>query len=123
MAKKLKITQKQCKLRLLKALLKVDPHERREILHEVSDTCIDDICEILYNLVYGGKIAMPQSKKKRIRSTLKKQEKAYRRILDKETPVKERRRVLKSQSGGSLAILLSAVVPILADLVFGKRQS
>ena len=120
-ASKMKLSAKQCHLTLLTVLKKLKKDDLKEILLHLSDDSIDHICEVLYNISYS-QINMPQSKKRHLRKILEEHRKVYNKITNRARPVTERRKLLQNQSGGSFANLLTAIVPVLMDLVHLFKQ-
>ncbi len=111
---------KQCGLPLLKSLVKLDANELRTMLSYVDDNCIDNLCEILYNLLYA-KLPMTTQRKARIRKIVEHHKNTYHYVTSKKNSVKRRRHHLQQQTGGSLTLLLATALPLLTSLIFGKK--
>lgn len=99
---------------LLKALYRATPKKRRDILIHSSPDFIQTLCEISLNLLKGNVPLTPSQFKK-----LKRQKKIIKLLADKRTSLKRKQQVLKKQTGGFLLPLLSAVVPLIGNLVGG----
>ncbi len=121
MARKKKLTKKQCHLTLLQALKKLKRQELREMFLRLDDDTIDTLGEILYNLLCKG-LPMTQQRQRYLSKIIDKHERDYHHIIDRTRPVDERRKLLRKQSGGSLGLILSTLVPLFQDLIGHKKK-
>jgi hypothetical protein len=116
-----KLTSKKCGFVLLKSLSRLKGDERKEMLEHLSDSCIDTLCQSLYNVMYA-RLPMSKARKSRLRSLFTKHKTAYKFITRKANDAKKRRKRLQNQSSGSLGVILNAIIPLLAELIFGQKK-
>jgi len=99
---------------LLRALYHATPQKRKDILSHCSPDFLKALCEIALNILKGNIKLSPSQYR-----SLKKQKKVIRLLADKKSGLKRKRLALKSQGGGFILPILTALAPIIGDLVAG----
>ena len=115
--RKMKLTEKKCHLPLLKALSHLNGVERAEVVTNLTDTCLNDVCKVVYNILYN-EFKTPAQQKKKMRAAIENDLSDYKYIAKKRNPCKGRRRRLVKQSGGSLGFILSKSIPMLMQQIY-----
>jgi hypothetical protein len=94
----------------LRVLKKASPKLRKAILKNSEKELIIALCEIISNVLSGTvKLSGKQ------RDKLKSHRSSLRKVVDKKTALKDKRRIL--QKGGFLAALLPPALALLASLI------
>lgn len=111
--------QKAKKLLHLFSLLKQLPSKKRiELLQYLDESCVQNIYEAVHNILHNQSIDQKQQKK------LKKALQPYKTVLrylgDKRKPEKQKRLKLTQIGGNPLALILSAAIPIISELLMRK---
>ena len=99
---------------LLKLLKKLKCDDLKTVIRYLDDKAINVICEVCYNAVFTP-LNLSKRKKKRLLRSVDKS--TLLKLSNRGKSVKVRKELL-SQSGGFLPVLLSALVPVLVDLVY-----
>jgi hypothetical protein len=114
--------EKKQHLNLIKSLSKTKKQHLPHIIEHLSDNSIDKLCECLYNVIYSD-LKLSKGKKNQIKKCLKNECSITRlkKITNKKVPLSKRRLAL-SMEGRGLGLLLSAAIPFLTNLIFGKKN-
>ena len=91
-------------------LLRAKPTVCKVIIDHCDTEFINCICECVHNILNG---TFPLEKKER--SKLKKHKYNLRKLVKRETPLKEKKKII--QKGGFLGALASVVLPLLSGLI------
>src|SRR5215510_16539732 len=102
--------------RALELLKKVKPKLRRAILLNCDPDLLKSVGECALNVLRGNVKLTKCSKRK-----LRKHRGVLRKIADKSVSIVNKRKIIV-QRGGFLLPLLSAVLPVLASLVFRPQS-
>ncbi len=103
-------------LLLLSGINRLTPVQRPILLNYLNDSGVDVLSGLIFNLLYNQKVNLKPKKKKEIKALLKERLDDYRKLASKKRSYSARRRIIK-QSGGFIVSLLSATVPIIAELI------
>ena len=104
---------------LLKTLAHCSAKQRRLLLQSADRGLIDAICECVVNVLRGNVHLSPVHKR-----SLAKHRHKLRKLGDRKTPLKERKRIITQQGGFFLPLLsrlISPVLGILSNLVTGGK--
>lgn len=104
-------------LPLLKILSRASEDERAALLKHIDKEGLDVVCTCIFNAIWNRDV-VPLSQRKVIRSELKKSAKPLQYIARNKNDPTRRRRLLV-QHGGSLPLLLSAVIPVIESSSIG----
>ena len=117
---KMDLQEKRDMIPLLEVLKKMKANDIPKIIDHLNDKSVNQICECCFNVIHTN-LKMCNKKKLKLRNHIKANCKMHRlkTICNKSTPVFKRRKALK-QEGKGLPLILSAALPFLASLVFGK---
>ena len=99
---------------LFRALYHATPQKRKDILNHCSPDFLQALCEIALNILKGNIKLTPSQYQK-----LNKQKKVLRLLADKRSGLKRKQLALKSQGGGFILPILTALAPIIGDLLGG----
>lgn len=116
-------TVPQDKLKLYKALKGLKPDVLSEIIQHLNENSIDALCECVYNVIHTDLSLSPKIKsmlRKKLKS--KCSQKNLSSITSKKVSVSKRKQAL-SQEGAGIGIILSTIVPLLANLLFNRKKS
>lgn len=100
----------------LRYLSTCSPKQRKLLLDGADESQITCLCEICLNILKGN---IPINVKK-----LKKYKKAIRILAKKSTSLKNKKKILKTQNGGFLPMVLPAILAAVAGFAgkaLGKR--
>lgn len=100
--------------KFLEYYLEADKTRRRSLLQSAKKDQIDCICEVALNVL---KKNVPVSSS--VRDQLSKHRKYITKIAVEKGAAKSKKRVLVQRGGAFLPLLLSTVLPFLAEKVFG----
>jgi len=106
-------------LPLLDVLSKVGDAERKCILKHLDSDSVNVVCNCIHNAIYNDAI-VPKDTWNEIRSQLKQSKKPLHYVSRLTNNFGKRRKLL-IQHGGSLPLLLSAVLPIIRDSPVRRR--
>jgi len=107
---------------LVTSLKKIPKNLLPNIIRHLSDHSIDGVCECIYNVIHTDLKLNPRKKnqlKKCLREKCSKSR--IKKIMNKNTPISKRRKAL-SMEGQGLGLLLSAAIPFLSNLIFGRKN-
>jgi len=109
-------------IKLYQALNKLNTPNLTHVLKHIDSSGIESICECVYNSIYTD-LSIPKNKKYRIKNILKNKQsiKNLKIITHKLSNTEKKRRAL-IQEGRGLGLILSAVLPLLANLIFNKKS-
>jgi len=109
-------------LPLLKIIQKLPKEHVQHLINYLSDEAIDNICECVYNVV-NVDLNLSKEKKKKLKKCIHKECSVNRLkcIMNKSQQISKRRKAL-SMEGKGLGLLLSAAIPFLTNLIFGKKN-
>ncbi len=116
------LTERKCHLPLVQALSHLSGADRREVVANMSDDGVDNVCHVLYNVMFNSCETSAKQKNK-MRQAISDGLKDYKYITNKRNPTKKRRSRLMRQSGGSLGFLLSSSIPILLQRIYPKTKT
>jgi hypothetical protein len=108
---------KQSSYHILRVLKAACPKLRTGIISNCDKGLVNDICECILNVLKRNINLTACSKRK-----LKKYKTVIRTLIDKRSPLSTKKRLI-IQKGGFLLPLLTAVLQILANLIFRKASS
>jgi len=112
------IHQKE-KLCFLKAFQSLTSKNKEKIVPFLSNPSIHMLCEATSNAIANNTKIKPNFKKT-LKKLSKKEKKAFRYLSkSKSSSVREKKNVL-SKRGGSLGLILAAVLPVLAQAIISK---
>lgn len=103
---------------IIRLITKLPQTERTALLENLNDDAHQGICECLYNGI-ANKSLLGSKKSKFLKEKVKKDQKMLLGILKPNISTKSRRKKI-IQSGGSIALILSTVLPLLAEYVIKK---
>jgi hypothetical protein len=107
---------KQSSYHILRVLKSACPKLRKGITSNCDKGFVNDISECILNVLKGN-IKLTDCNKRK----LKKYKTVLRTLVDKSRDLSTKKRLI--QKGGFLLPLLTAVLPILANLIFRKASS
>lgn len=108
-------------LKLYRALNELNTPSLTHVLKHIDANGIESICECIYNTIYTD-LSIPKSKSLKIRRNLANaQSKRNIKIITKKLNSTERKRRALIQEGKGIGLILSTVVPLLANLLFKKK--
>ena len=96
---------------LLKALAHSTPLQRKALLKTANKGLIDAVCECIVNIVRGN-IKLSASDKR----TLSKHKHKLRKLSDRRTDYRTRKKILNQRGGFFLPLLMKLVVPAIGAL-------
>ena len=105
---------------LLKTLAHCTPKQRKALLKTADKGLIDAICECIVNVLHGNIKLSPSHKR-----SLSKHKNHLRKLSDRRTSLRERKRLLNQRGGFLLPMLMRLVVPAvgaIANAFSGKRS-
>lgn len=107
---------------LIQNLRKIPGNNLSFIIENLSDHSIDNICECVYNIIHTD-LKLSKRKKNQLKKCIKENCSIPRlkKISNKKIAISKRRKAL-SMEGKGLGLLLSAAIPFLTNLIFGKRN-
>ncbi len=105
------ITKVKKNIHSLRALCCLKPKQAKAVLATSDKDLVCCLCECLYNVSLGNVPVGPKAL-----STLKKNKSKIRKIISKETSLKEKKKLLE-QSGGFLPLVLAPIVSLIGGLV------
>ena len=109
------------KLKLLGILKKINITERPHLLKYLNETGVDILCECYKNIIFNDLKLSPKVKKN-LRNSLLGKEREIKLLANKKTPNKRRKKVIIQQGGNPLGLILTTVIPILTDILFGFKR-
>ena len=95
---------------LLNTLAHCSPHQRKLLIKTADKGFIDAICECVVNVIRGN-VKLSSTQKR----TLAKQKRFLRKLADRKTALKERKRIL-IQRGGFIGLIARLVAPVIGGL-------
>ncbi len=101
---------------LLSSINKLDPKERTILLSHLDDSGISALSGLIFNLLYNKNVQFPPKKKQQIKSLLKENIQQYRKLADSHQSFASRKKIIQ-QKGGFISALISAAVPLIAQLI------
>lgn len=104
---------------LLKTLAHCSAKHRRQLLKTADRGLIDAICECVVNVLRGNIKLSPVHKR-----SLGKHKRHLRKLADRKTPLKERKRIITQRGGFFIPLLSRLVGPVLgvlSNLVAGGK--
>lgn len=111
------------KIKLYKALNGLKPDVLSEIIQHLNENSVDALCECVYNVIHTDLSLSPKVKsmlRKKLKTKCK--EKNLNSITSKKVSVSKRKLAL-SQEGTGIGIILSTIVPLLANLLFNRKKA
>lgn len=114
---------KREKIALYRVLARLKSDELGNIIKHLDDNSVDAICECVYNVVHSDLKLSPKAKqtlKKKLKNGCSK--KNLYIIMKKKNALSKRRKAL-SQEGSGIGLILATVAPLLANLLFGKKNT
>lgn len=105
-------------LPIIQLITKLPQEQRAGLLEYLSDEAHEGLCECIYNGI-ANKSLLGQKKSQFLKEKVRKDQKALLTILRPNISKKTRRRKM-IQSGGSIALILATVLPMLAEYVVKK---
>lgn len=100
---------------VLKLVKDLHPKYQKVLIPHLKNDVHDVLCESIYNCLHNNKL--PKKKQKMLSKALAKKKEKLRLLSSGKTGRKKRGQVL-TQLGGSLGLILSAILPIVTDLIF-----
>lgn len=114
---------KKEKLKLYKALNGLKPDVLSGIIEHLNENSVNALCECVYNVIHTD-LSLTPKVKSNLRKKLKSKcnEKNLKSITSKNVSVSKRKKAL-SQEGTGIGIILSTIVPLLANLLFNRKKA
>ena len=109
------------KLKLLGILKKIKISERPHLLKYLNEDGVDILCECYKNIIFNDLKLKPKVKKN-LRKNLIGKEREIRLLANKRISNKRRKKVIIQQGGNPLGLILTTVIPILTDILFGFKR-
>jgi hypothetical protein len=100
---------------VLKLIKELQPKYQKILIPHLKDDVHDILCESIYNCLHSNKLS--RQKRKLLKRALMSKKEKLRLLSNKRTSQQKRGQAL-TQLGGSLGLILSAVLPIVTDLIF-----
>lgn len=112
----------QEKYNLYKALKSVKPDVLGEIIQHLDNNSVHALCECVYNVLHTD-MSLSTKTKQMLRKKLKRHcnEKNLKSITSKNVSLSKRKKALQ-QEGTGIGLILSTVVPFLANLLFNRNK-
>lgn len=105
---------------ILNLLAHTDKATRACLLENMNSKTFNIVCECLHNLQHNHSDYINEQQKHVLQSKIKKGDKLIiRKILNKKEPLHKKRHKAV-QAGGSLALIMATLIPVLGKLIFGK---
>ena len=105
---------------LLEALKSMPRKNLTEIVSHLDAKSVNLLSQLFHNVVYNTIHISPDQYKK-IKRRMRKNKQDWRNVVNRKFPVKNKRGILKSQSGtGLLATIISVALPLILGLINKK---
>lgn len=91
-----------------------NPGERKKLIHLASKGEVDACCEIYLNVLKGNAPITPFLAKK-----LRRHKENCRLLIDRKQSLAKKKKILTSQTGGFLPLLIGALAPLLGPVIKG----
>ncbi len=121
MARRPRLTARRCHLPLMKLLLKHKGSALRQILNHLTVRCREEICEYIFNIIYG-KLPGDKYTKNKLRTLLANRLADFHFVTNIDKPIDVRHKRLMQMTGGSLEELIATSVPLVEVLIESQKK-